>query len=447
MGLQDVLRQNAEITDFLKQLVEIHAHALKEQALSSELYKIRGDILICFNDLCRLNEMLIACDGEIKEEIDVLKRAKAKFRKLGQKEQLLASERGKWAEVKENADKVTLDTTASSTSSVSVSSNYRPFLDQYIELVGAQQTTLAQEDTDSLAEETEDDPKKLIESVQLLEKCHSDNLKDIQKLEQLMKTFMRDRQFVEKELKLQNGKIRRNTRHWDEELKKVRQSREKVLVRVGLLSSDLQESSLTKRFFNFNFTKGKDEKLQTEVSDITSHFMEFTDMKIFSLQDQLTHKKEDSSRLTNRRNIWNDCMQCVKNLEDQLSFALSNSDDLVDSSSKVITWLREAIDYLNNLVRATDFELLTKLVNNEKEVIEKAYNEFPKSELKKTLMPNTISHSSSPPRHHPTPPFSVASKSPPKIGISELTVNLTSNENAYELSNKTLMKNKSKKKD
>lgn len=441
MGLEDVLRQNNEIREFLTQLAAMHGRALEEQQLSSQLDKIRRDILVCFNDLCRLNEMLISCDGEIREEIANLKKAKTKLGKLGQREGRLKTEKEKWAI--NNDPEIAVDKAAPNY--ININSSYRPVMEQYLELVGAQNTSLAQELADPDGQE--EDPKKTLESVKLLETCNQLCSKDIRQLEQLVKNFIKDRHFIEKELKMQNAKIRRKTSHFDEELERVKQSREKLFVKVGLISSEFQESTLASKFFNLSFHRSKGERLESEVSDITDHAIEFIDMKILSLQDQLTHKKEDSSNLANQRNLWNDCVRCVRDLEDHLGLALSDDEAFAESLLQIKHWLKEACVYLGELASAADTDMLVKLIEEEKNVIEKAYQELPKETKQKVLTQDNKIRSSSPLKQHTSPPFAILGKSPPKIGISEQTVEYASSDNVYELNNMSAIKKKFQKKD
>lgn len=445
MALEDVLRQNAEISEFLKSLVAVHKRALQEQSLSSQLNKVRRDISICFNDLCTLNEMLISCDGEIKEEIEMLQKSRDKFAKLARKERQLLNQKKLWDQTTAVAP------IEEKSTSVTVSASYRILLDQYIELVGASNTSLVNEEVNSPNLESEvASPSELVQSVKLLQSCHERNLKDIQQLNQLLKNFIKDQHFIEKESKIRLSKIRRATNLIDEDLDKIRQSRNKLLSKVGLAFPDAQESSISRRFFHLGLNDDKDNKSQLEQDDIADHVAEFIDMKICSLQDQLTHKKENSSDLVSQRNLWNDCIEAVKTLEDRLSMALANdTPPSAVSSSKLKAWLKETIDELEMIISSTDSDVLIALVDGEREVIEKAYSEIAKDEVKPLSIPekNQNYRSSSPPKYHSSPPFLVASKSPPKLGISEQTAEPSSGDNNFELNNMGLLKNKSQKKD
>lgn len=438
MGLEDVLRQNAEITDFLRSLVLVHRRALQDENLPFELDGIRKDIYICFNDLCRLNDMLIACDGEIKETIEMLKSSKEKFGKLADKEIKLQNDKEKWL--------LKIPPLSESKVQISIDSGYRPLLNQYIEFVGAANTSLAAEDT---IEEDEQygivDRRQLLQSTKILEACHEESIKDIRSLESLLRDFKKDQSFIVRELRSHQARIRHQTSSIDESIAKVRQSRKKLLNKVGLaVPGSSETSSLTYKLFNLQLTE-ENKKKEQEQQDIANHAPEFIDMKINALQDQLTHKKEDSSNLVTQRNLWAECTQSVKELEDRLSIALTSEGDL--PSSQIMSWLQKTVSDLKRIITATDNDILITLMSDEKEVIEKALLETSGETVQPLNIPKKNLHQMSPSHSHSSPPFLVASKSPPKIGITDKTVDSISDINEIELENMDFTKGKFEKRD
>ncbi|CCE91691.1 Atg23p TDEL_0D01070 [Torulaspora delbrueckii] len=427
MALDDILRQNAEITDLLHILVELHGRALQDQGPSDRLEGIRRDILICFNDLCTLNDMLTSCDGEIRDEIQVLQKAKDKFTRLNRKRQLLLKERDKWTE------ETPVSVKDQSEQNVVVDTRYRRVLDQYLDLVGANNTTLVEDHSQGdVSRET------VLQSVKVLHSCHDNVLQSVKQLKELLNDITKDQAFIEKEMKAQVARIRRETSAIDDELRKNSSKRKNLLAKVGLALPD--ETSTAQKLFHLKLNDQRDKQLELEQEDIASHANEFLDMKIASLQDQLTHRKDDSYQLIHVRDSWSDCVDSVKNLEDRLRSALTG--DLTElPTDRVGSWIKENIEELSSIISSTNNRILITLVSHEREVIENAYDEI--SQSSKPIEP------SSPIRNkHSSPPFLVANKSPPKIGLSDKTAQSLSNNNGASGSNSlTMLKDKSQKKD
>lgn len=438
MALEDVLRQHAEILDFLKSLVMVHRRALTDENLSVQLEGIRRDIYICLNDLCKLNQMLIACDGEIKETIEMLKSSKEKFGKLADKETQLQDEKKKWS--------AEIPMVTESKVQIPINSGYRPLLNQYIELVGASNTSLAEKTTTERDEQNEiGDKDQLLQSVGLLVACKEASDRDIKQLESLLKNFKKDQAFVMKELRYHQTRIRRETSAIDESIAKVHQSRKRLLSKVGLAIPETSEfSTLGYRLLNFQLND-ENKKKEQEQQDIANHAAEFIDMKIYSLQDQLTHKKEDSSNLVTQRNLWGECVQLVKELEDKLSTTLTSEDNL--PTGQIKDWLRQTINDLETSITATNSNILITLITDEKEVIEKALMEVSSEPVRPLNIPKKNRNQKSSSHGHSSPPFLVASKSPPKIGITDKTVEPVTDANAIELENMDFTKSRFKKRE
>lgn len=446
MALEDVLRQHAEIVDFLKSLVTVHRQSLKDENSSMQLDDIRKDIYICFNDLCKLNEMLITCDGEIRETIEMLKSSREKLDKLAKREVKLKDEKKKWS--------IKIPPLSESKTPINIHSGYRPLINQYIELVGATNTSLAAEPTESKGSKDEigdyggnkvGDRRQLIQSVALLQACHDESVKDIKNLESLLRDFKKDQAFIVKELRSHQTRIRHETNGKDESLAKLYQSKKKLLKKVGLAIPDTSESSsLSHKLFKLQLSE-ENRKREQEQQDIANHASEFIDMKIHSLQDQLTHKKEDSSNLVTQRNVWGQCVQLVKDLEDRLSTALTGQDEFPFDQIKI--WLKNAISDLNAANDTAENDILITLIVDEREVIEKALVEISNESVQPLNIPKKHRYQMSPSHTHSSPPFLVASKSPPKIGITEQTVDPVTDANDIELENMDSARGKFDKRD
>lgn len=434
MGLEDVLRQSAEINEFLESLVVAHERALQDQDQAERLDAIRQDILICFDELCTLNDMLTSCDGQIRDEIRMLQKCKDKITKLNRKRDVLLEEREKWT------SKAGVNVgDHSGESKVVVNNRYRGLLNGYLDLVGAANTSLV-EDQDQESEGSDLSRETVLKSMQMLQSCHDQASQSVKQLKELLRDFQKDQAFIEREMKVQSARIRRETGAIDDEIMKINVARKNVLAKAGIALPDMQETSTAQKLFNFKLSDHRDRQKELEQEDIASHANEFLDMKIVSLQDQLTHRKDDSYKLSHMRDSWSDCMDSVKKLEDRIRSALTG--ESIDFPAKRVgLWIEESVEELSTIMSSADNKALIKLVGDEKEVIGKAYQEISRSS--KSVEP------SSPPRNnHSSPPFLVANKSPPKIGISDKTAQSMNNDNgAYGSNSLAMLMDKSQKKD
>lgn len=432
MGLEDILRRNAETRELLDSLVVLHGRALRDQGQADRLDGIRQDILICFDDLCTLNDMLTSCDGEIRDEIRFLQKAKDKFKALNTRRRQLLQEREKWTQ------ETRIDVQNDGDKSVVVDTRYRGALEQFLDVVGAGNTSLAENGLQERADD-ELDRKSILGAVQVLRVCHENVQQTVKQLSELLADVKKDQAFIERELKAQSARIRRETATIDNELQNLNLSRKKLLTKVGLGLPETEETSSALKFFQLTLNDRQDKQKEVELEDIATHASEFLDTKIASLQDQLTHRKNDSYQLVHSRDLWSDCTHSVKNLENRIRSALMENPEAFPVT-RVRSWIKENLEELSTIVSSTDDRLLTTMVSQEREVIEKAYREIAQS---------SKSVESSPPKNrHSSPPFLVANKSPPKIGISEKTAQSVNNDKAESGSSTiSMLKNKAQKKD
>ena len=438
MTLEAVLRQHVHIVDLLNSLVFLHENALVDQSLSLELDDIRRDILICFNDLYKLNEMLITCDGEIKEEIDMSKKAKQKLIKLSEKEGKLLAKKKLW----DVSNDVESDVHNEDNASVTIGCTYRSAMNDYISLVGVSNTTLNEtlyRRNEEYDEESSVEREKLLKSLSLLDNCHKYLGKEIQQLETLLITYRKDLSFVEKEIKHQNLKVQNETRVIDDELDKIHKSQKHLLSKVGLAFPDLNKNiPLTQKFINLTLNQLNDENEKQQIRrdqeerDIIDHATEFIDLKIKSLQDQLTYKKDDSSALAEQRNIWEQCIQCLSDVENRIKCNLSTDDSNEVKPSTIIELIKEAISDLNGILEITDGTVIYKLVSSEKSVLEQAILELSSNRSLSVSVP-TIKKKNVPNKSK-SPSFFSLGASPPKISLSDEVISNSINcRNSVEL--------------
>lgn len=424
MQLEDVLRQNAQLEEFLQSLVVAHAKALREQGLEDRLDAIRRDISICFNDLATLNEMLISCDGRIREEIDSLQKCRHKIGKLTRKRRQLLAKRDQWSQDSG------IEVERHSPVSFTIDGSYRAALDQYLKLAEGVDT----------GEPQENSPERTWRTLRTLYSCRDGVSQSIKQATELLNEFRKDQDFLEREIRTQSARVRRKISAIDDEIYKNNVARRELMSKVGLPLPASKESSTAQRLLHLNLNNGGDEELQSEEEEIANHAEEFIEMKIASLQDQLTHKKENSSSLAVDRDLWNDCVECVKKLEDRIKAVLSEDKNLSNATTaQMKPWMEQSLQELTEIAASTDNRVLVKLVRDEKEVIENAYHEISKRTEINDPIPASRNGRSN-------PSFLVVSKSPPKIAVTEKTAQRSNNDSTPS-EGLTFLRDKSKKKE
>lgn len=428
MELEDVLRRNAELEEFLERLVKAHAKALQDQSSVDRLDVIRKDILICFNDLETLNEMLISCDGQIREEIDMLQKCKVKIAKLVKKRRQLIDTRDQWkqqATSEVNRDSIPLIIDAS----------YRSSLERYTKLMSA---------GDSADEDMADGngADRIWKSLDLLYACRDDVSQSIKQAAELLHEFRQDKDFIEKEIRNQSARVRRKVSAIDDEIRNNSIARRELLAKVGLSFQKAEETSTAQRLLHLNLNSKQDKELELEEEDIANHAEEFIDIKIASLQDQLTHKKEKSSSLADARDLWDECIHSVERLEERIKSLLAvETSSPGPASHQLKSWIGESLQELTDIINSANNKILIKLVTGERDVIEKAFIEMLQSVGTVEAPPASKINTTS-------PPFLVASKSPPKIGVSDMAAQRLSIEDSVPSSSSlSFLKDKAKKKE
>ncbi|CCD27139.1 Atg23p NDAI_0J02470 [Naumovozyma dairenensis CBS 421] len=456
MQLDELLKQQEEISNLLDTLILVHKNALIDDTKSSiSITNLRKDIAICFNDIYKLNDMLISFDGESKETISFLTSNKDKFIKLINQETELLEEQKHWSE---NMDKIIgLSSSQEKPSShdaevyideltrISITSSYRSILNQYIELVGITNTSLASEQNEvssssSSVPLSRDD---LFKSMELLQATKETNLKEIKQLESLLKNFRKDQTLIENELKRQRAKIQNEKLRIQLELNKLNTRKSKLISSCGYNdkgSHQHQSDTLTHKLLNFSLENRDHVTLEEDrikIKETNSRFLQFIDVKIESLRDQLAHRKDNSSTLLNQKNIWYDCIDILSDLENSLVEIINTNPMNKISSRKMVEEINTTIEYLSAVLKSlpsNENDKLKTLLENERSVLQKAYDELYKPSrelLSQDHLPSLMENSHSDEEQKnispiTTPPFVVASKSPPKIGTFKQDVQTVS---------------------
>lgn len=401
MELDEILRQQVEIGQLLNSLILRHDRALSDESYSSEITKVRKDISVCFNDLCILNDMLISHNGEIIDNIRQLQKARKKLNDLNEKEKALIREKKLWDEEPPYIPLAIKEPTI-----INLESRYRPFLTEYTQLTDRLDKVERVEPDDM------ESKNQLLRSIGLLNASHNSIKNEIKVLQSLLNDLERDNTFIEQEINLKTLRIRNKQITVNNKLQRIIRNKRSILGTCGFKLPDNNEYPITKKFFGLKLNQSSD--IETENMIIDSG-IDFIDIKIQSLQDELNESKNAKSELLSQKHIWSDCIDAVNDLENRLVKMLENGEQSINPSLLVAV-IKETIKYIDSLSASAKSHVLLTLIDSEKAILIKACEELIPGDSKEahdeTKIKNRVDK-------YNKAALYVPSKSPPKVGIPE----------------------------
>ncbi|SCU98611.1 LADA_0H14246g1_1 [Lachancea dasiensis] len=402
MRMEDILTQRAEISGLLDTIVKTHRRYLFEVQDAGTLDKLRNDIHICLNDLCKLNAMLTSSDdgGSVKQEIDRLAKLGRKLEKLEREETSIRDALQDWKAGEEEEEYATT-TEEPEGDTFTFTTGYRHFLNRYLDRVGVTNTSLAN------ANELPDDPKpdksKTTRNIAFLRSSQKQIQLTISEVEILLATLKKDQNFIEQELQSRNSEVDSVLVLLSNDLERVQSSQEKIMTKLGISGHSARgDSTFFSRFNKLHLQ----EPLQP-LSDQLEYAKEFLFTRQEILNADLRNFKEDLNLAESARNTWDECLNKISALENLLKTMLSEN-PLV-SPQRLSVEIAQVITNLQEAISSNNSPVLRECLGNEIEVLKRANQE---------LFLRNSKNSSPGPVREASSNFSIAGTSPPKIGLN-----------------------------
>ena len=381
------LQQREEITNYLQTLVQAHERALSDDRDGGDLYQIRESISICFDDLIQINDTLTSHNGILREEVERIKGARLEILDLSTKQIGLIRSREEWS-TSDKMNKFRSDITPRSgndgtVDNITIPLHYCGPMNKYIELVGASNTTLASQhdlqigDLGKLDELTDErsptDKSTMFSSLEYLQQAQLTSDSDIKSLEATLESLKRDQSFIERELKRQIVLIQSTKDSISSDLEIVTATKRDLFQKLEIpMPSTEPSESVAKRLLNMVI---KDESAEQQIQDVNDELslaIEYIDMKVTALADQLKEFKDESSELLTQKELWAQCTHEVLSLEDDLKIKFSEHMGKPHSSELIINTIQSTIDNLEDIQKRCSTNVLSSLTGNEIATLKKA---------------------------------------------------------------------------
>lgn len=310
MKLEELLSKQQEILEYLRGLRAMHHAALFEEETVKHvpLGQVRKNIGICLKDLCRLNSWITKHNGGIRKSIFTLNKQENKLLRLRERERLLIRERETWKEISKSEIK------GKGEEVISVSMKHQALLSAYIDSVGVINTTLNGSDRRMILHLPKE---KIVSNLALLKEANTFVMKDLNQLESLLKSFKKNKDFIQTELTGLESQFQFRTNSIDLELDEINRSRWYIVLKMGLLrhktqlnvQSDLLEMS----------PDSEDMRLTMSQLD------DFIKMRRDSLTGMLNSHKEDLHRLHQQLDAWLEIIGIIESLEELIRTKFSSA--------------------------------------------------------------------------------------------------------------------------
>ncbi|SCV02656.1 LAMI_0H01618g1_1 [Lachancea mirantina] len=436
MHLEDALYKKAEIEEFLRTLADAHQSILFNDSDTADLDRVRRDIRICFNDLCLLNGIITSSNenGSIKRELARLESLGSKLSKLLDKRTVIEQKQRQWKALVEHKRDWT-DFKKSDT--LTLKANYHELLNFYVDKVGIEKTSLWDKESDhgELTEaRAEFETKELLDRYSLLSLCQSEVDREITQLEAILATFKKDQSFITEERKRTKSRVNSIGSQFQEDLNAVNVSIDKILNKLGL--SDEQAGRALRPALLALITRSKESTAVPTPKDIESRISAAqTLLKVQkdALKADVTQYKKDLNRSEHSRNLWDNALSKIQELERVSKVKISSGSD--PSLSELMIPMDITITELSGILSEAKSDILTKCLENEKEVLVQARQQIGSRDI-------------SVPKHavRAKSPSFLSGTSPPKTGLNRDFIPITS-QMSFQSGNSTTNVGKLKKED
>ncbi|CEP61654.1 Atg23p LALA0_S03e07778g [Lachancea lanzarotensis] len=420
MHMDDILRRKAEITAYLDTLVKTHRRYLFDVQNSDMLDQLRKDVYICFNDICTLNTMLTSSDGEgsIKQELERLTKYSRKIEKLEQQSTVARDALKRWNDESETTSQISLEETQAG-ETYTFKTNYRQFLNRYLDNVGISNTSVADVSRDTPATsrpEIRNDGtsgrKSSLQNISLLRSASLQAQQEIQQLKSVLATLSKDQAFIDHELQNQQNEVQSVKAAFTNDLEKIQRSQEKLLSKLNIANGKNSKHKDIALFARFS-TAGA-ESNNNNLSDRLAYAKDYVKARQEILTADLKTYKEDLRRAESTRSSWDESLERIRSLEESLRAMLI--EDPNTSPLKLSTEISTVISQLQDTNASTTSDTLKMCLGNEIEILKRANEElWPSAE-------NDFAKG----RIESNGGITISGASPPKIGINKENITFSS---------------------
>lgn len=436
MDLNTVLLQQQEVETLLSNLQDTHKRVLNlETGTNEDLDRIRRDILICLNDLRKVNLMIIdSRDGLIKKSVAKLEKYEDRLKALQAEEAVIEEKLNEWttekrATTSHSSQKDKDKDEQWGSISIKLVGNHSSILNSYIDTVGIENTTLADDGNEEDANHhtpmetaAKFTREQLLDNVQKLRLCEEQVNVEIEQLRSLLSQYEKDKSIITDELRRNNDHIQGEINSLLREKDRINDQRRKILRKLGLIKDhDQIQTNKSKLLFSLSALTAPD---NSDFDIALSQAFEFIDAKKQVLKKILRENKAQTSILHHRFSTWEEVLQLVQGLEANLQkeFVERNGNVPRETIATMINnILKQVISIMGNEKEDSTFTSIHCEIN----ALQRALKEL---NIERTSTPTPIRSSSK------APDILQMGKSPPKVGISrEFASNMSQSVDDFSL--------------